>query len=103
MIEINASVSNLVLSGTDGALVVRPDRVEVYVPALDEEPPEDGSLDPFNAVNTIAFLMYALDRQDWFGEFASEVEGAYEEYAEEAQKEKIESIGLRVIDGGKDS
>ena len=68
MIEINASVSNLVLSGTDGALVVRPDRIEVYVPALDEEPPEDGSLDPFNAVNTIAFLMYALDRQDWCGE-----------------------------------
>ena len=103
MIELNSSVNNLVLSGTDGALVVRPDRVEVYVPSLDDEPPEDGSIDPLNTVNTIAFLMYALDRQDWFGEFAAEVEGAYDSYVEETKKEKIETIGLRVIEGGKES
>ena len=103
MIELNSSVSNLVLSGTDGALVVRPNRVEVYVPSLDDEPPEDGSVDPLNTVNTIAFLMYALDREDWFGEFTEEVEGAYESYREETQKDKIDTIGLRVIEGGKDS
>jgi len=103
MIELNSSTNNLILSGADGALVVRQNRVEVYVPTLDDEPPEDGSIDPLNIVNTIAFLMYALDRQDWFEEFASEVEGAYESYVEETQKEKIETIGLRVIEGGKDS
>jgi len=102
VIELNSSVSNLFLSGTDGALVVRSERVEVYVPSMDDEPPEDGSFDPLNTVNTIAFLMYALDRTDWFDEFALEVEGAYEDYMEETQKEKIETMGLKVIDGGKD-
>jgi hypothetical protein len=47
--------------------------------------------------------MYALDRSDWFLEFVQEVEGAYEDYRDEMQKNKVEKLGLRVIDGGKDT
>ena len=101
MIDINLHSSELALSGSDGAIVVRPEKIEVFVPSMDDEPPEDGSTDPLNTVNTIAFLMYALDRPDWFQEFADEIEGAYEEYKEEIQKDKVKTLGLTVIDGGK--
>ena len=103
MIDINLSSSNLTLSGSDGAMVIRPNKVEVYVPDIDDEPPEDDSTDPLNTVNTIAFLMYALDRSDWFAEFASEIEDAYKDYHDEMQKEKAQTMGLKLIKGGKDS
>ena len=34
---------------------------------------------------------------------ASEIEGAYEDYRDEMQKDKAKLLGLRVIDGGKDT
>ena len=102
MIDFKDHKSDLALSGSDGAIVVRSDRVEVYVPTIDDDViPEND--DPLNTVNTIAFLMYALDRSDWFLEFASEIEGAYEDYRDEMQKDKAKLLGLRVIDGGKDT
>ena len=102
MIDFKDHKSDLTLSGSDGAVVVRNDKIEVYVPTIDDEI-VPGNDDPLNTVNTIAFLMYALDRSDWFLEFVQEVEGAYEDYRDEMQKDKVEKLGLRVIDGGKDT
>ena len=102
MIDFKDHESNLTLSGSDGAVVVRNDKIEVYVPAMDDEI-MPGNDDPLNTVNTIAFLMYALDRSDWFLDFVKEVEGAYEDYKHDEKKEKVKKLGLRVIDGGKET
>ena len=98
MTSKNDRPANITLGTEDGAIVVRREGMEFFVPPL-EGVTETQDEEFVHVVNMLSFLMYACDREDWLAEFLLDAERMMDEAEEE---EKLASRPkLRVIKGGK--
>ena len=85
----NTPVQKVTLGATDAAIVFRHNGARFIYPAVNADPPEE-------LLDTLDFLRYALERQDWLAEWleSQEWEQALTNLATE------EAPRLEVIDGG---
>tara|TARA_Y100001963_G_scaffold115224_1_gene159960 strand:+ start:502 stop:774 length:273 start_codon:yes stop_codon:yes gene_type:complete len=82
------------LTENEGAIILREDLIpEIYAPIGFGENCD-------NVRFTLAFLLYAVEREDWVEEFSGFVDSVKDTYAVSEEVEK--RAKFEVIDGGKD-
>ena len=96
--EDTTTQTQVELGPEDGAIVIKREGVQFFVPALEKiDNPDDEQF--AHVVNVLSFLMYAYEREDWLAEFLLDAEVMMKQAEEEEAAAKRPR--LRVIKGGK--